>query len=142
MTVQRENIPFDVLFVGGGPANLSGAIRLMTLANEKGMELEVALIEKGAEIGSHAVSGAILNPRALQELIPDYEDQGFPGETTVRGDAFVFLTKDKSFRMPIIPRYIHNDGFQRSRQRTRLLALFGRQRECHRPASTRLLRRT
>ena len=111
MTDQREQIPFDVLFVGGGPANLSGAIQLKTLANEKGMELEVALIEKGAEIGSHAVSGAILNPRALEELMPDYEDQGFPVEATVRGDAFVFLTKDKTFHMPFIPRYIHNDGF-------------------------------
>ncbi|MBW2632935.1 MAG: electron transfer flavoprotein-ubiquinone oxidoreductase, partial [Deltaproteobacteria bacterium] len=58
----REQIPFDVLFVGGGPANLAGAIKLMAQAKEKGVELEVALIEKGAEIGSHAVSGAILNP--------------------------------------------------------------------------------
>ena len=85
MTEQREQIPFDVLFVGGGPANLSGAIQLMTLAHQKGVELEVALIEKGAEIGSHAVSGAILNPRALGELMPDYREQGFPGEATVRG---------------------------------------------------------
>ena len=100
MTDQREQIPFDVLFVGGGPANLAGAIRLMTLASEKGMDLEVALIEKGAEIGSHAVSGAILNPIALAELMPDYADQGFPGETTVRGDAFVFLTESRSMRVP------------------------------------------
>ena len=111
MTDQREQIPFDVLFVGGGPANLSGAIHLMALADQEGVELEVALIEKGAELGSHAVSGAILNPRALEELMPDYADQGFPGEAIVRGDAFVYLTKNKSFRLPIIPRYIHNDGF-------------------------------
>ena len=111
MTDQREQLPFDVLFVGGGPANLSGAIQLMALAKNKGLELEVALIEKGAEIGSHAVSGAILNPRALEELMPDYENQGFPGEATVRGDAFVFLTENQSFRLPFIPRYIHNSGF-------------------------------
>ncbi len=110
MTSEREQIPFDVLFVGGGPANLAGAIRLMTLADEKGMDLEVALIEKGAEIGSHVVSGAILNPLALEELMPDYEDQGFPSETTVRGDAFVFLTEGRSFQLPIIPRYIDNIG--------------------------------
>ncbi|MBW2297696.1 MAG: electron transfer flavoprotein-ubiquinone oxidoreductase [Deltaproteobacteria bacterium] len=107
----REQIPFDVLFVGGGPANLAGAIKLMALAKEKGVELEVALIEKGAEIGSHAVSGAILNPLALQELMPDYQEQGFPGETTIRGDAFVFLTAGKSFRVPVVPHYIHNTGF-------------------------------
>ncbi|MEN8245581.1 MAG: electron transfer flavoprotein-ubiquinone oxidoreductase [Thermodesulfobacteriota bacterium] len=111
MIEEREQIPFDVLFVGGGPANLAGAIRLMTLASEKGMDLEVALIEKGAEIGSHAVSGAILNPIALAELIPDYAEQGFPGETTVRGDAFIFLTESRSMRLPVIPHYIHNDGF-------------------------------
>ena len=74
MTVEHEEIPFDVLFVGGGPASLAGAIRLMQLARENQMELEVALIEKGAEIGAHAVSGAILNPIALEELTT-VEDQ-------------------------------------------------------------------
>ena len=111
MTNEREQIPFDVLFVGGGPANLAGAIRLMALAKENGVDLEVALIEKGAEIGSHAVSGAILNPLALEELMPDYENQGFPSDAKVRGDAFVFLTAAKSFQIPIVPRYIHNSGF-------------------------------
>lgn len=111
MTDEREQIPFDVLFVGGGPANLAGAIRLKTLADEKGMDLEVALIEKGADIGSHVVSGAILNPRSLKELMPDYENQGFPGESTVTGDAFVFLTPGKALQLPITPRYLHNQGF-------------------------------
>jgi len=72
MDIEREKIEFDVLFVGGGPANLAGAIRLMQLAKEKNMTLEVALIEKGADVGSHALSGAILNPVALTELLPDY----------------------------------------------------------------------
>jgi len=111
MDIEREQIPFDVLFIGGGPASLAGAVRLMMLAEEKGLELEVALIEKGAEIGSHAVSGAILDPVALGELIPDYLQEGFPHETRVRGDAFMFLTPEKSFRIPFIPRYIHNTGF-------------------------------
>ena len=84
----REHIEFDVLFVGGGPANLAGAIHLMKLAKEKGLELEVALIEKGADIGSHAVSGAVLNPMALKELMPDYVEAGCPIETNVRGDEF------------------------------------------------------
>ncbi|MCG6911230.1 MAG: electron transfer flavoprotein-ubiquinone oxidoreductase [Deltaproteobacteria bacterium] len=111
MTENREEIPFDVLFVGGGPACLAGAIKLMMLADAKGLELEVALIEKGAEVGAHAVSGAILNPLALEELIPDYREQGFPGEATVKGDALVFLTHANAFRIPVLPHYLHNTGF-------------------------------
>jgi len=111
MSVERESIDFDVLFVGGGPANLAGAIRLMQLAQEKNLNLEVALIEKGAEIGSHAVSGAILNPLALQELIADYTEKGCPIEATVRGDEFYYLTESQALRAPITPRYLHNKGF-------------------------------
>ncbi len=110
MTAENERIDFDVLFVGGGPANLAGAIHLMQMAKAKGIELEVALIEKGAEIGSHAVSGAILNPITLAELIPDYLDRGCPIEKTVRGDEFYYLTETSQFRSPITPRYMHNSG--------------------------------
>lgn len=111
MSVERESIDFDVLFVGGGPANLAGAIRLMQLAQEKNLNLEVALIEKGAEIGTHAVSGAILNPVALGELIADYTEKGCPIETTVRDDEFYYLTESRAIRAPITPRYLHNKGF-------------------------------
>jgi electron-transferring-flavoprotein dehydrogenase len=111
MAVEREKIDFDVLFVGGGPANLAGAVRLMQLARDKGISLEVALIDKGAEIGSHAISGAILNPIALAELMPDYREQGFPLEATVRGDEFYYLTERSAMRMPLVPRYLHNTGF-------------------------------
>ena len=111
MTVERESIDFDVLFVGGGPANLAGAIRLMQLAREKNMSIEVALIEKGADIGAHAVSGAVLNPRALQELVPDHMDKGCPVEGTVGHDAFFYLTRDRALRVPVVPRYLHNKGF-------------------------------
>ena len=72
MKFEREKIDFDVLFVGGGPASLAGAIQLMHIAKKKHMTLEVALIEKGSEIGSHALSGAVLNPAALKELLPDF----------------------------------------------------------------------
>jgi electron-transferring-flavoprotein dehydrogenase len=111
MDIEREKIDFDVLFIGGGPANLAGAIRLMQLAGKKNMNLEVALIEKGAEIGSHALSGAILNPVALKELIPDFLEKQCPMEETVREDEFYFLTDKKQYRIPIIPRYMHNKGF-------------------------------
>ena len=107
----HETIDFDVLFVGGGPANLAGAIRLMQLAKAANQELEVAIIDKGAAIGSHAISGAVMNPIAIAELFPDYREQGFPVEQTVRGDAFFFLTRNGSFKMPMVPRQMHNTGF-------------------------------
>ena len=110
MTVEHESIEFDVLIVGGGPAGLAGAIRLMQLAQANNIELEVALIDKGAEIGAHAVSGAILKPQSLSELIPDYIDKGCPIEATVRGDAFYYLTKDRALAIPMTPRYMHNTG--------------------------------
>ena len=111
MDQQRERIDFDVLFVGGGPACLAGAIKLMQLAKKKNISIEVALIEKGAEIGAHALSGAVLNPIALQELIPDFIEKGCPVETIVRGDEFVFLTKTGYFKVPFTPRQMHNKGF-------------------------------
>lgn len=107
----RESIEFDVLFVGGGPANLAGAIRLMQLAQEKGLELEVALIDKGASIGAHGVSGAVMNPIAVAELFPDYRNDGFPVEQIVRGDGFFLLTKQRAIRLPVVPRQMHNTGF-------------------------------
>ena len=113
MDIEREKIDFDVLFVGGGPASLAGAIHLMQLAKKKNMTLEVALIEKGADIGSHALSGAILNPIALKELLPNYLEQKCPIESTVKEDGFFFLTRKKHFRIPMIPRYMNNKGFLR-----------------------------
>jgi electron-transferring-flavoprotein dehydrogenase len=110
MTIERETIDFDVLFVGGGPASLAGAIRLMQLAAAANTELEVGLIEKGSEIGAHQISGAILDPRALCELIPDYGEKGFPSEGEIRDDQFWFLTSKKAFAIPHTPPPLHNAG--------------------------------
>ena len=111
MTSTREKIEFDVLFVGGGPANLAGAIHLMQLAKTRNVDLEVALIEKGVDIGSHALSGAVLNPIALKELMPGYKEAGCPIEKDVRGDKFCFLTEKSSYTVPVVPKYMRNKGF-------------------------------
>jgi electron-transferring-flavoprotein dehydrogenase len=110
MDRSREEFPFDVLFVGGGPANLAGAIHLLQRSQQRNQEIEVGLIEKGDAIGSHSLSGAILDPIALKELIPDYLDQGFPVETADCRDAFYYLTPGRQFSMPFTPGYMHNSG--------------------------------
>jgi electron-transferring-flavoprotein dehydrogenase len=110
MTMDRESMEFDVVFVGGGPANLAAAIRLMQLAQENGTTLEVALIEKGADFGSHSLSGAVLNPVALRELLPDFVERECPVEKTVRDDELYYLTATKAYRIPLVPRYMHNKG--------------------------------
>ncbi len=106
----REELPFDVLFIGGGPANLAGAIHLTRLAEKKGLEIEVGLIEKGDEIGAHSLSGAILDPAALIELIPDYKDKGCPIESSECRDEFYFLTAHRRHKVPFVPKYLHNKG--------------------------------
>ena len=110
MDQQREEYPFDVLFVGGGPANLAGAIHLLQLAKQHNLQIEVGLIEKGDSIGSHSLSGAILDPIALKELIPDYMDKEFPLETAECRDAFYYLTPGGKIAVPFTPGYMHNSG--------------------------------
>jgi electron-transferring-flavoprotein dehydrogenase len=110
MDETREALEFDVLFVGGGPANLAGAIHLLKLARQKEMEVEVCLIEKAETIGAHSLSGAILDPVALKELVPDYAAKGCPIEESECRDEFYYLTRSGQFRVPFTPRYMHNDG--------------------------------
>jgi len=111
--MERESMEFDVVIVGAGPAGLAAAIRLRQLAARDGREVSVCVIEKGSEVGAHILSGAVMEPRALNELIPDWKDQGAPLNTPVSEEKFMFLTGGgRGFGMPLglMPSQLHNHG--------------------------------
>ena len=122
--MEREILEMDVVFVGAGPANLSGALHLSRLIKQhnetsaKGAdgakrlgEVEIGVIEKGASVGAHILSGSVMDPRALKELMPDFIEQGAPLESPVKEDFFLYLTQKRALRSPITPPPLKNHGY-------------------------------
>ncbi len=120
MPPERESLEFDVLFVGAGPAGLAGSIHLANLVaahnsaagdgGRKIPELNIAVIEKAAEVGAHGISGGVMDPRGMAELMPDWRAQGCPVESEVTGDDVMFLTAGAALKFPIVPPPLQNHG--------------------------------
>jgi electron-transferring-flavoprotein dehydrogenase len=119
--IERDSLEMDVLFVGAGPASLAGALRLRQLINQhnaaaeqhgtkKLEEVQIAIIEKGREVGSHMISGAVMDPRPFQELMPDWLERGAPVESEVTEEDVSYFTKNRKLKFPIIPPPLVNHG--------------------------------
>src|SRR3569623_1547118 len=111
--MQQNVMCYDVVIVGAGPAGLAAAIRLKQLAASAGRELSVCVIEKGAQVGAHILSGAVIDPIPINELLPDWRARGAPIVTAVGDDQFLLLSETGHFHVPhaLVPPLMRNDGY-------------------------------
>ena len=110
--MERESMEVDVVIVGAGPSGLAAAIRLKQMAAEAGRDIEVTILEKGSEVGAHILSGAVLDPRALNELIPDWKEKGAPLNAPVKDEKFLILSEGGGLSLPtfILPPVLKAHG--------------------------------